>query len=336
MSEKYLIRSGSLMGFEQAVNALGGDAEQLLMRVGLSLDDLQDSDHMIAVESFIRVLDYSAQALNCSDFGLRLAQYQDWSVLGDMGSLVKNGRSLESLSSVIQRYFSLHSQGEYWDYRKEEDYTYITRHEKFHNISHACQHQELSFGVLIRLLQDLVNHRSVGVRLEFSHKPISELSVYKNYFPMDVRFSQECNRMIFDNHQLTIQHEDINPVVQSKVESDLSQLLNENPLDIESQVRTVLIQTMASQEHSIDQVASLLKMNRRTLQRKLKAKALDYTALLNDVRMSAACWYLKSSDLDITVLSEMLGYSDVSAFSHAFKNRMGCFARQWRNESKLS
>ncbi len=323
------------MGFEQAVNTLGGDAERLLQRVGLTLNDLQNADHMIPVESFIRVLDYSAEALGCSDFGLRLAQYQDWSVLGDMGELVKNGGSLEGLSSIIQRYFSLHSQGEYWDYRKEEDYTYITRHEKFHDISHACQHQELSFGVLIRLLQDLVGQRFIGVRLEFSHKPISDLSVYKNYFPMDVRFSQECNRMIFDNHQLTIQKDDANFIVQSKVEEDLSRLLKAHPLDLEYQVRTILIQSMNSQEHSIDHVANILKINRRTLQRKLKVKGLDYKTLLNDVRMSTACWYLKSSDLDITVLSEMLGYSDISAFSHAFKNSMGCSARQWRNDAKL-
>ncbi len=323
------------MGFEQAVKALGGDAEALLLKVGLTLDDLANGDHLIPVESFIRVLDYGAEAFNCSDFGLRLAQYQDWSVLGDMGELVKSGGSLESISSVIQRYFSLHSQGEYWDYRKEEDYTYITRHEKFHGISHACQHQELSFGVLIRLLQDLVGHSFIGVRLEFSHKPISELNVYKNYFPMDVRFSQECNRMIFDNHQLRTHESEASSMVRSQVEADLSRLLNANPLDIEYQVRTIIVQAMSSQAHSIDHVASLLKMNRRTLQRRLQAKGLDYKSLLNDVRMTTACWYLKSSDLEITVLSEMLGYSDVSAFSHAFKNSMGCSARQWRSKSRM-
>ncbi len=319
------------MGFELAVKALNGDAQQLLTSVGLSLNDLQNDDQMIPVESFIRVLDLAADTLGCSDFGLRLAQYQDWSVLGDMGALVSNGGSLENLSLMIQRYFSLHSQGEYWDYRREDDYTYITRHEKFHQISHACQHQELSFGVLIRLLQDLIGRQSIGVRLEFSHKPISDLHVYKSYFPMDIRFSQECNRMIFDNRQLNVSNNDSKRNDQSQIEVELASLLEANPLDIEYQVRTVLIQTMASQQHSIDHVSEHLKMNRRTLQRKLKAKGLDYKTLLNDVRMSTACWYLESSDLDITVLSEMLGYSDVSAFSHAFKKSLGCSARQWRN-----
>lgn len=322
------------MGFEQAVSDLGGDPKALLRRVNLTPDDLSDGDKMIPVESMIRVLEYGAETLECSDFGLRVAQYQDWSALGNVGVLLKNCDTLENSYAAIQRYFSLHTHGEYWDYRKEGNYSYITRYEKFHNVNHACQHQELSFGVCIRLLQDLMGRQAIGARLEFSHKPVSELSVYKKYFPMEILFSQEYDRLILDNRHSTIPSGAINARIKQQIEVHLTQLLQEKPLDIEHQVRTILVQTMALREHSIDQVAMLLNLNRRTLQRKLKAQGLDYKTLLNDVRMSTACWYLKSSDLDITLLSEILGYSDVSGFSHAFKNNMGCSARQWRDREK--
>jgi len=335
MNKNYLMRSGSLMGFEQAVSDLGGDAQALLRRVNLTLDDLSDGDKMIPVESMVRVLEYGAELLQCTDFGLRVAQYQDWTALGNVGVLLKNSDTLESVYAAIQRYFSLHTNGEYWDYRKEGNYSYITRYEKFHDVNHACQHQELSFGVCILLLQDLLGKNNIGARLEFSHKPMSDLSVYKKYFPMEVCFSQEYDRLILDNRHLTVKSGEINRRIRQQAEVHLMRLLQERPLDIEHQVRTILVQTMAAREHSIDKVAALLNTNRRALQRKLAAQGLDYKTLLSDVRMSTACWHLKSSELDITLLSEILGYSDVSAFSHAFKKSMNCSAREWRNREKM-
>ncbi len=336
MTQPFLMRSGSLMGFEQAVNELGGDVVDLLAQVNLTLPDIRNGDSMIPVKSMVLLLEYGAQQLACSDFGLRVSQFQDWSSLGHLGLLLKHCDSLESITQSIARYFPLHTYAEDWSFREEGDYTYITRSEKYHGISHACQHRELSFGVCLRLIQDFVGNSVTAARLEFSHKPQSDLNVYKQYFPMDIRFNQESDRLIIQNHQLPIRSDEQSRQFRRQAESNLSKLILDHEFDIEQQVRTIILQTLGDQQHSIDNVARLLNLNRRTLQRKLKARDLDYKMLLNDIRMKSACWYLQSSDVEITLLSEILGYSDVSAFSHAFKNNMQCSARQWRDQQKLS
>ncbi len=58
--------------------------------------------------------------------------------------------------------------------------------------------------------------------------------------------------------------------------------------------------------------------------------------MLNEIRISTACWHLEASNMDITLLSEILGYSDISAFSRAFKTQKQCSALQWRKQRQLS
>ena len=102
--------------------------------------------------------------------------------------------------------------------------------------------------------------------------------------------------------------------------------------DIERQVRTLILQTMGIKEHSLDNIAALLHLHKRTLQRKLKDKGLYFKSILNEVRINTACWHLEASNMDITLISEILGYRDISAFSRAFKSEMKCSALQWRKK----
>jgi len=140
MTQPFLMRSGSLMGFEQAVNDLGGDVEDLLAQANLTLPEIRNGDSLIPVKSMVLLLEIGAKQLQCSDFGLRVSQFQDWSSLGHLGLLLSHCDSLENITQSIARYFPLHTYAEDWSFREEGDYTYITRSEKYHGISHACQH----------------------------------------------------------------------------------------------------------------------------------------------------------------------------------------------------
>ena len=110
------------------------------------------------------------------------------------------------------------------------------------------------------------------------------------------------------------------------VGTDLSQYGD----DIERQITTIILQTLGIQGMNLENVARLLNTNKRTLQRKLKAKHLSFKSILKEVRIKTAYWHLAASSMDITLLSEILGYSDISAFSKAFRQEAGLSPLQWR------
>ena len=61
----------------------------------------------------------------------------------------------------------------------------------------------------------------------------------------------------------------------------------------------------------------------RTLQRRLKDAGVNYNDLQNDVRKTLALNLLENESLALAEIAFSLGYSEVSAFNHAFRRWVG-------------
>ena len=71
-------------------------------------------------------------------------------------------------------------------------------------------------------------------------------------------------------------------------------------------------------------------MSRRTLARRLSLEALSFSEITEEMKIDLAKHYLKGGDLPIFQIAWLLGYSEVSAFTHAFKRWTGMTPRQSR------
>jgi len=93
-----------------------------------------------------------------------------------------------------------------------------------------------------------------------------------------------------------------------------------------AQVRHALL----SGEPALEIIAEKMGMSAGSLQRRLRDQGLTFTALVDKVRCELATYYLQQRHLPISELALLLGYSEVSAFSRAFRRWFGISPRQWR------
>jgi AraC-like DNA-binding protein len=70
-------------------------------------------------------------------------------------------------------------------------------------------------------------------------------------------------------------------------------------------------------------VAASLHMSTRNLNRKLKSENTSFKALLLDIRYELANQYINDASLTLTEISYMLGFSEVSSFSRAYRRWSG-------------
>jgi AraC-like DNA-binding protein len=70
---------------------------------------------------------------------------------------------------------------------------------------------------------------------------------------------------------------------------------------------------------NIEMVSEALNMNRRNLQRKLSGESTNFKQLLNELREELAEQYLRDQNLSMMDIAMLLGFSDNSAFTTAFK-----------------
>lgn len=103
-----------------------------------------------------------------------------------------------------------------------------------------------------------------------------------------------------------------------QAERYLKSLYNQD--DIAGELKRKLADLMARGEANADAACRALKLSRRTLQRRLKAEKTSFQKVLQEVREVLAVNYLGDARLKSLEIAMLLGYSNISTFTTAFKS----------------
>ena len=87
-----------------------------------------------------------------------------------------------------------------------------------------------------------------------------------------------------------------------------------------AQLKRKLVELLAAGEANADAACRALKLSRRTLQRRLKAEKTSFQKVLKEVRAVLAVNYLSDKRLKALEVAMLLGYSNISSFTTAFKS----------------
>lgn len=90
--------------------------------------------------------------------------------------------------------------------------------------------------------------------------------------------------------------------------------------DIAGELKRKLADLMAQGEANADAACRALRLSRRTLQRRLKAEKTCFQHVLQEVRAVLAVDYLSDARLKMLEVAMLLGYSNISSFTTAFKS----------------
>jgi hypothetical protein len=100
-----LIRATNLWGYGDLIRELGADPQPFLSRFHISAGVEYEEDAFIPFEAAVRLLEASADELNCPDLGLRLSQWQGLDILGPIAVIARNAQTvlggLESIASYL-------------------------------------------------------------------------------------------------------------------------------------------------------------------------------------------------------------------------------------------
>jgi AraC-like DNA-binding protein len=103
---------------------------------------------------------------------------------------------------------------------------------------------------------------------------------------------------------------------------------------LQTDVENVIAALLPHGQTRIETVAQKLGFSPRTLRRKLAAEGVTFGGILEDLRFVLARDYLAQHDLPISRIAWLLGYTEVSAFSHAFRRWSGRTPRADRSRRR--
>jgi AraC-like DNA-binding protein len=99
--------------------------------------------------------------------------------------------------------------------------------------------------------------------------------------------------------------------------------------NIVARVREVLTQRLKDREPSQEEVAEILNVSARTLQRKLGDSGTTFKEILDETRHALALAYL-SAPHSVSEITYLLGFSCTSSFTRAFRRWTGLSPSDWR------
>lgn len=325
-----LVKTASLTGFPELVRELGGQPESLMKQVGLDLSLLDDTEQMMSSEALSLLFDLSAAELNCPCFGLLLSQRQGLSILGPVGLIMRQSPTFLDAIMALQKYIHLRSEAGIFSLEVDQGIAIIKYSASIKGEDHSRQVTDLSLGIGCHLMRLYIGDGWNPRAVYFQHSPATDLSPYNRVFHAPISFQQEFSGLVFDARILQATIGSFEPEIQQFLGAYLDDQERTRKADFIHQVSLIIRGLLPKGQCSLLEVAHLLGLKERSLQRRLKLEATTFQRVLDQVRQGIAQEYLKTAATDLTVLSQLLGYADLSIFSKAFKKWFGVAPSQYK------
>lgn len=308
-----------------------------LRSVGISPQVLQEPTAILTVSQYVEVLEVAARE-NQDDFtGLHLGEVMQPSDLGILGYALAHASTLEHFLHIYIRYFCVYADGV--EVRLEEcgDSVKLINYLKDNSIVERRQDTELALSFVHQLIKTGIDEKWKVQEVHFEHKEPKSVDEHIRIFNAPLIFDQPVNALVFSKAYLSQRminsDQRLFPLLQQYLDSALLDRSDEN--DLVSRVSDIIARSLSSHTHGINEVAQKIGLPRWTLQRRLQDAGLIYSQLVSEVRRNLSEVYLNNKDIKLTEVAFLLGYSEVSAFSRAFRRWTGESPQEYRRRYKL-
>jgi AraC-like DNA-binding protein len=186
---------------------------------------------------------------------------------------------------------------------------------------------------LMRICRKVTDSRLAAQQLKVRHFRVDSPPEFNSFFGREVEFDADVDAIAFPAQiaSLPIVGRDtyLNKLLQRYAEEALARPPTERT-NVRSQVESIITQLLPHGKAVAPEIARQLGMSSRTLSRKLRDENATYAEILNRLRSALARRYLRDRELPITEIAWLLGYREVSSFTHAFRRWTGMTPREFR------
>lgn len=151
-----------------------------------------------------------------------------------------------------------------------------------------------------------------------------------------VHYGAEETGLAFSSEQLELRPRTSDPYLLDLLKGVASDWLARHapaPDATRSRVERLLLDVLPKGAPAMRQVAEALGFSERTLARRLAAEGVTFGHTLDELRRDVALGYVDDPTMTFTQIAYLLGYSDQSAFTNAFRRWTGRSPRQFRAEA---
>lgn len=305
----------------------------MLEAVGLDRDALRDPHLRIPYADMMMLSELASRMTKDVAFGLHVGEQVEQHSYGIVGYSVVSSATLGEALRNLERFLPIwtnvgafkldvepavaHFQWKYSDGSLPEP-----RHDVEMTMAAIARFNRLSGGAAWR-------PREVW----FAHAKPKDVSEHARIFRAPVRFGMPVNSLLLDSSLLSLPLRGANPVAHEVINEAAEQLLAMSPgkANLTQSVLSFIRQRLCSGDFSLHETSRHLGLSGRTLQRKLREESASHRLLVEQARRDLSRCLLLGSHATATEAAYALGFSDPTAFHHAFQRWHGMPPQAYRD-----
>ncbi|MEQ9695915.1 AraC family transcriptional regulator ligand-binding domain-containing protein [Shimia sp. SDUM112013] len=314
------IRASALSGLDDIALRRGLDLDALLEKHDIDPAVFTAHEAEVDFESACALLEDCAQKWDMPDLGVHLSRYHALETLGVVALVTRMETSVRTAVREIIRNLYLHTNGVVVALNEPEgegpaEMIWALRGSR----GDKRQFRESGLCNSRTILECIVGHKVKFYEACVVHAAPTGRDSLALELGCPVRYGTEINRLVFDARVLDEPLKRTDVAFHPIIRRYLAEISAEKGQSFSDRVRLEVFRQLSLGLVSQDRVAAALRLQPRTLQRRLKAENTSFRDILDEERRKRALALVQQTDLPLSEVALAVAYSDQTAFNQAFK-----------------
>ncbi|MES0872847.1 AraC-like transcriptional regulator QhpR [Sinimarinibacterium thermocellulolyticum] len=309
----------------KALDATGQDSARLFAEAGLDPALLSDPDARYPVARTTRLWRLAVAATGDDAFGLTVARHVGQTTFHALGYALSASATLHEAFERVLRYFAVVSDVAELGFEQTPQGWRFSIRAAATAVPPADEAIDAFMALIVRLCRGLLGRREFAPHLlRLRRAEPRNRAAFDKLFRAPLQFGADENALYLDakvlREPLDGAHAELARHNDEIVQRYLQRLQRD---DIVARVRYAITDLLPRGEPGAAAVAAALHLSERSLQRRLAEAGTRYGEVLRDTRHTLARSYLADPRASIGEIAWLLGFSDPSSFTRAFRRWEG-------------
>ncbi len=315
----------------RALESYGCDSRGVFERAGLDARKLRDPNARYPFTAMTQLWGLAVDATGDPCFGLTAARFWHPTSMHALGYSWMASATLRDALERSVRYIRIVSTVAKVSLEESTEHCEFILDHTADNVLPADEAIDAAMAVILDLCRTSYGSELNPVRVALRRREPACAGEFARVFGAPVGFSAPKNIIYFGRTALDVRL----PTANAELARANDQIITEylahlDRSEVTMQVKARLIDQLPSGHTAETSIAEAINLSPRTLQRKLQEEGTSYRELLDETRRELAAQYIENSRLSINEITYLLGFSEPSNFSRAFKRWMGVSPRAYR------
>lgn len=323
-------RIGPVCALPELLREFRVDPAAVIQGTGLDPRVFENPNANMAYRDFCRLLQACVTATGCGHFGLLLGQRAGLTELGNVAALARHAPDVMTALRDFETYLHVFDRACTVSLVVDGDTAIFSYAIIAPDLAATDQMYDMCLGITFNVTKELCGPGFRPSAVMLPHRPPPDPRIFKRFFNTAIIFDAEVAAVAFPATWLKQPPQCSDPALREAYLRAVVAAAAVTHRPVSERVRGLLCSGLPRRQCNETEIAASMSINVSTLRRRLQREGISFRQIVAETRYEVAKHFLLHSHVSLDRLSALLGYSEHSAFSRAFRTWAGMAPKAWQ------